>query len=163
MPVQVREMCSLNVTHPGVDREFRNDKYVMAKLEMKFSLIAIDHGHEQNNAIMKEEGGLIGLTQDPGALLRWSVAGPELVRVISEFESATRRNTRYSSSRHHEQSKANQKHMAAKVKSLVGVMTDMGNQFEEESPYLLRPHSRGIMDKASVECLTTIKCRGEDQ
>ena len=38
--------------------------FVKAKSERKFSLIAIDHGHEQNNAIVKEEGGLIGLTQD---------------------------------------------------------------------------------------------------
>ena len=34
----------------------------MAKSERKLSLIAFDHGHEQNNAIMKEEGGFIGLT-----------------------------------------------------------------------------------------------------
>ena len=39
----------------------------------------------------------------------------------------------------------------------------MKNPFEEESADLLRLHSRDIMDKASVECLTTIKCRGEDQ
>ncbi len=85
------------------------------------------------------------------------------MRVISEFESSTGRKTRDSSSRHHEQSKANHKRMEAQVKSLVGVMTDLGNHFEEESADLLRLHSRDIMDKASVECLTTIKCRGEDQ
>ena len=39
----------------------------------------------------------------------------------------------------------------------------MKNPFEEESADLLGLHSRVIMDKASVECLTTIKCRGEDQ
>jgi len=48
-------------------------------------LIAIDHAHEQNNGVMKEEGGIIGLTQDADALLRWAVAGAELIRVISEF------------------------------------------------------------------------------
>ena len=47
--------------------------------------------------------------------------------------------------------------------ALVGVMTDLGNPFEEESAYLLRLHSRDIMDKASLECLTTIKYTGEDQ
>ena len=39
----------------------------------------------------------------------------------------------------------------------------MKNPFEEESADLLRLHSRDIMDKAFVACLTTIKCRGEDQ
>ena len=42
-------------------------------------------------------------------------------------------------------------------------MTDLWNPFEGESADLLGLHSRDIMDKASVECLTTIKCRGEDQ
>ena len=112
---------------------------------------------------MKEEGGLIGLIKDTDALLRWSVAGPERVRVISEFESSTGRNTRDSSSRHHEQSKANHKRMAAQVKSLVGVMIDLGNPFEEESADLLRLLSRDIMGKAYVECLTNIKCRGKNQ
>ena len=64
-------MCSLKVIHPSVDREFRNGIFVIAKSDRKFSLIAIDHGHEQNNAIVKEEGGLIGLTQVPDALLCW--------------------------------------------------------------------------------------------
>ena len=59
------------------------------------------------------------------------------MRAISEFESSAGRKTRDSSSRHHEQSKANHKRMAAQVKSLVGVMTDMGNPFEEESADLL--------------------------
>ena len=53
-----------------------------------FSLISIDQGHEQNNATMKGDGGIIGLTEDPNALLRWALAGPETLRVISEFESS---------------------------------------------------------------------------
>ena len=46
--------------------------------------------------------------------------------------------------------------MAAQVKSL-------GDPFEEVSAYLLRLHSRDIMDKASMVCLTTIKCTGADR
>jgi len=34
-----------------------------------FSSIAIDQGHEQLNKILKGTGGVIGLTQDPIALL----------------------------------------------------------------------------------------------
>ena len=51
-----------------------------------FSAIAIDHTHEQNNKIVKGDGGAVGLLQNPRALLRWMVAGPELARVIEEFE-----------------------------------------------------------------------------
>jgi len=55
MSVHVRDICSLDRTHPDVAREFQRGKFVMAKSQRKFSLIAIDHGHEQNNGVMKGE------------------------------------------------------------------------------------------------------------
>jgi hypothetical protein len=40
------------------------------------------------NEKMKGDGGVIGLTENPNALLRWIVAGPEITRVIEEFENS---------------------------------------------------------------------------
>ena len=77
MPIHVRNICSLGVTHLHVAHEFRNDKFVMAKTQRPFSLIVTDQGHEQNNATMMGDGGIIGLTEDPEALLCWALAGPE--------------------------------------------------------------------------------------
>ena len=34
---------------------------------------------------MKSDGGAVGLTQNPEALRRWMVAGPELVRMTTEY------------------------------------------------------------------------------
>ena len=36
---------------------------------------------------MKGDGGAVGLIDDPGALRRWMVAGPEIARLIEEFEN----------------------------------------------------------------------------
>lgn len=164
LPVHVRDMCSLDTNHPDIAQEFRNGKFVMAKSMRKFSLIAIDHGHEQNNGVMKEEGGIIGLTQDVDALLRWAVAGPELVRVISEFEFSmigkTEDNT---NTNHHEQTETTQIQFAKQVYALVEVIFGMGNPFEEESQDMLRLHSKDIMGQDSVECLTMIQMQGQEQ
>ncbi len=43
--------------------------------------------HEQENAQVKGKGGVIGLTENPVALRRWKVCGPELARCISKFEN----------------------------------------------------------------------------
>ena len=51
-----------------------------------FSAVAIDQAHEQNNKIVKGDGGAVGLLQNSKALLRWMGAGPELSRVIKKFE-----------------------------------------------------------------------------
>ena len=42
-----------------------------------FSGIAIDHAHEQNNTSVKGDGGGVGLTENPAALRRWMVTGPD--------------------------------------------------------------------------------------
>ena len=116
MSVHVRDMSSLNTTHPDVAQEFHNGKFVLAKSQRKFSLIAIDHGHEQNNGVMKDEGGIIGLTHEADALLRWAVAGPELVRVISEFEaSIVGKKECISQKNHHEQTNATQRLFAKQL------------------------------------------------
>ena len=46
----------------------------------------IDQAHEQNNAFAKGDGGAVGLTDNPSALRRWMIAGPEIARVIGEFD-----------------------------------------------------------------------------
>ena len=58
---------------------------LIKETDSKFSNIAIDQAHEQNNAIVKGDGGAIGLTEEPAALRRWMVAGPEISRLIDEF------------------------------------------------------------------------------
>jgi len=37
--------------------------------------MAIDQVHEQANAVIKGDGGAVGITEDPSALRRWMVAG----------------------------------------------------------------------------------------
>ena len=50
-----------------------------------FSAIPIDQAHEQNNGYIKGDGGAVGLTDNPNALQRWMIAGPEVARIIEEF------------------------------------------------------------------------------
>ena len=51
-----------------------------------FSSIPIDQAHEQNNALIKEDGGAVGLTDNPSALRSWMVARPEIATFIESFE-----------------------------------------------------------------------------
>ena len=160
MSVHVRDMCSLDTTNPDVAQEFRNGKFVFVKSQRNFSLITIDHAHEQN----KDEGGIIGLTQDADALLRWAVAGPELIHVISEFEASIVGKRESASQRnHHEQTNDTQRLFSKQLALLVDEINNMGNPLEEERTNILRLHSRDIMDKESPECLTSIQSKGQEQ
>ncbi len=61
---------------------------------------------------MKVQGGNLELTQDADSLLCWAVAGPELVRVLSAFESSMIGITGDAAhTGHHVQCKATQKNV----------------------------------------------------
>ena len=116
---------TLGKKHPDVLREFEHGNFVVHKTTNKFSAIAIDQCHEQNNAMVKGSGGAIGLTGNPGALRRWMVAGPEIARIITEFEEQARRpqnKEKDSGDRHHDQNPGVQAAFQKEVKTLVTVL-----------------------------------------
>ena len=50
------------------------------------------------------DGGAVGLTDNPSALRRWMVAGPEVVRLIEKFHDETDSWNKPPDTRHHDQS-----------------------------------------------------------
>ena len=88
------------------------------KTQRFFSLITLDHNHEQQNEIIKGDGGALGLTENPTALKRWMVAGPKIARVVREFES-TFEVTKPCDKRHHEQMPSVQKAFFKDVQALI--------------------------------------------
>ena len=89
LPVHIRDMVELPNKHPHGYNVFSTSggKFTVQKMTNTFSSIPLDQAHEQNNELIKGDCGIIGITENPGALLKWMVAGPELARVVKEFES----------------------------------------------------------------------------
>ena len=87
LPVHIPDPMMLKEKHPYVFAEFVRGKFVVQKTQQFLSLIALDHNHEQENEIIKGDGGAVGLTKNHTALRRWMIAGPEIARLVKEFES----------------------------------------------------------------------------
>jgi hypothetical protein len=79
-------MKSLEHCHNDVFEVFLKGHFTVSKTCKKFSSFSIDQAHEQLNARIKGVGGAIGLTENDAALTRWIVAGPEIMRLLDEFE-----------------------------------------------------------------------------
>ena len=62
LPIHLRDMMCLEKQHPDVAREFHQGNVVVHKSDRHFSAMAIDQAHEQNNAVIKGDGGAIGVT-----------------------------------------------------------------------------------------------------
>ena len=93
LSVHVRDMLSLKDSHPSVQAEFVAGNFSISKTCKNFSAISIDHAHEQLNALIKGDGGAIGLTENEAALGRWVIAGPEITRILTDLENSTKSNS----------------------------------------------------------------------
>ena len=162
VPIHLRDMVSLKEYHPDIYEEFMKGNFTVKKSKHVFSALAIDHAHEQNNASVKGDGGAVGLTENPSALRCWMVSGPEMARLIGEFESSITEK-QDSDYRHHEQKRHSQIAFARDVKALSTAMEDMGNPFTEESSDLLVLDSRNIADAAVADTVQQIEQIGVKQ
>ena len=109
--------------------------------------------------MVKGKGGVIGLTENPVALQRWLLCGPELAQCIFEFESDIKHEGSVSLSSkelfHHEEGLATQKHFKQQVNSLVDIIYGFGNPFQDDCSELLVLNTRACADTSVVE---TVRC-----
>lgn len=160
LSVHYRDMCLLPSKHPDIYNHFCDGAFVVHKTTRVFSSIALDHAHEQVNAEVKGEGGAVGLTEHPAALRRWMVAGPEISRMIHEFEgsmsSAEQRD-------HHEQKPGVQSAFSRDVVNTVSCLEEFGNPFLDESENLMAIHTKDIMGDQVVKTVRNASKIGEEQ
>ncbi|KAK3880703.1 hypothetical protein Pcinc_014858 [Petrolisthes cinctipes] len=166
LSVHIRDLMDLIDKHPEVLAKFKSGKFVVHKTSNKFSAIAIDQCHEQNNAVIKGPGGAIGLTGNPGALRRWMVAGPEISRITTEFEEHAIRGyggTPNIGNLHHDQAPKVQAAFMKEVRALITVFQEMGNRFLENTQDLLVLVTRDIMGNPVAETVRKVECLDEEK
>ena len=113
--------------------------------------MAIDQAHEHANAVIKSDGGAIGITEDASALRRWMVAGPEVSRLVVEYESLAGAKDANESVRHHDQTEHAQRTFFEKVHKLCTTLKEMGNPFQEETNDLLSLDTKTIATSTAAE------------
>lgn len=117
--------------------------------------MASDQAHEQSNAIVKGDGGAIGITEDPSSLRRWMVSGPEVSQLVYQYELASQAKVAKEDIRHHEKIYQARKTSTDKVQKLFGVIKDLGNPFQEESNDLLTLDTKTIAHPSAAELVAT--------
>ena len=102
------------------------------------------------------------MTEDAAALRRWMISGPEIARVVTEFEE-TFMKSKTENVRHHEQSPGVQYCFAKDVKALVDTIEEMRNPFLEDSMDLLVLDNKDIMPGIVVESVKNAQQIGQSQ
>ena len=156
--VHLRDMETLD---SNTGAQFLQGDFTVHKTARPFSSIAIDQAHEQNNAHVKGDGGAVGLLEDEAALRRWTVAGPEVSRLLQEFENEPLETQ--STKKHLEDVECIQKDFKEKVRNLKKVILEMGNPFEEDSTDLLVLDTHEIVDTNVSKSLKSLETLGKKQ
>ena len=161
--VHLRDMLMLPVKHPEIAEQFVSGRFTVNRTKRPFSSIACDHAHEQMNAHVKGVGGIIGLTENTQALLRWMVAGPEVARVIAEFELAVWPEYDCDIGGHHEQTASVQQQFMQDVVCLTDSIESMGNPFLDDSDELFALDTKVVLHAKAVGDIRSAKQIGVEQ
>ena len=101
--------------------------------------------------MVKGDGGAVGLTENPSALRRWMISGPEMARLVSEFEASMTTEVEFQGADHHEVQRSFQVSFFKDVKSLVTTIEDFGNPFLEESEDLIVLDTKEIAGQLQLQ------------
>ena len=164
LPIHLHDMATLHSTNHAVFTEFKDGAFVISKSSRHFSAIPIDHAHEQNNKIVKGDGGAIGLTENSAELTRWMVSGPEIARLVQEFQGNMAINNGIrAETKHHEQTSSLQERFQQHVNLLITEIESSDNPFMETGKDLIALDTKDIADKKVIETIDKIACIGKEK
>ena len=164
LPVHIRDMKSL--PRP-IKEEFETQgNWVISKTAHTCSGIPFDQAHEQENRKVKGSGGCIGLTENPVAFRRWMLSGPELSRLLKQFESeyfSDNDPDNHQNFLNHKQSLSTQKSFQRQVTSLSSIIRKMGNPFLADFSDLVSLDGQDCAHESVITALYTLEGTGKEQ
>ena len=162
LSVHLKNLKSLSSTNPTICAAFLEENFVVTKTLVNFASIPIDYAHEQNNKLVKEDDGTMGLTENTAELTRWMIRGPELARIVNEFEEKmpSRRGSK-AIYLHHKKTKSFQDNFGQHVLSLVSMMEELENPFLENDEILVYLDTKDIAENIANDTVNNIELVGE--
>ena len=115
--------------------------------------MGIDQAHEQNNKILKTDGGVIEILDNRIALLKWAIYGPVISETLKEEEDGNLPEL------HHEETASFEDF---RKDSLIASILEYSNPFEEEEQNIFHITSRHALDDATTKSVKEEKRIGED-
>ena len=119
LSIHIKDLQQLETSCPSVYRQFMVGHFVTQKSTRKFSTTAHDQIHEQLNAVVKGDGGILGITEDEQALRRWMIGCPEISRMLNDYDETHQRNNETTD---HKQIASVQANSRNDVKNMVKVL-----------------------------------------
>lgn len=151
-------MVMLAKLHPAIHTEFMRGNFVVQKSARKFSLMAKDQAHEQSNKTLQAHGGAAGLYENNDALALFMLAGPDIARIVKEFEDGPRPTVVLP---HHEEGHSFQLKNRKDILSFMTVVEQLGNPFLATNQELVALDTKIVMEQTVTTSLSEIREVGQ--
>ena len=161
IPVHIKNMLELSKRHPKIYKEFQKGSFTGQKTSKRFSCIALDQVHEQENVKIKGVAGAMSIIEK--ALMQWMIGGPEASNILEDFEGIFIGKKMDTHGYHHDEGASNQLHFKNDVNKLVSTWEEKGNPFAEDNPHLLNIHTRTVAPDEVAECIFSLEDLGKKQ
>ena len=100
LPIFIHDLKSLQPNHPEVRKEFCQGTFMNNKSGKPFYSMGIDQAHEQTNKLVKKDDGATDLVNNNAALLKRTVAGPQITEMVRSFRCNDDEDRNTTSQRH---------------------------------------------------------------
>ena len=151
----------LPTKHLDIYQNFLKGHFTVRKSDKVLSCIGEDQAHEQNNKFVKIVGGAVDILESDESLLKWMVGGPEIARMVNEFEVSAE-SANHVVLPHHENSTSFEKRFRNHIQSFKKTFKENGNPFAE-SDNLMQVMTRIIVNESSVKSVANAKQIGNQQ
>ena len=148
----VQDLSNLKLQQNDTYIAFKKGFFTVRKTNRVFSNIGIDQAHEQNNKILKTDGGIIGILDNPNALLKWAISGPVISEILSNEKEEKEKDCIFAEL-HHEYTKSHEKAFQRDRKGFITSMLEYGNPFETEKN-LVHLTSRHVLDETASKSVS---------
>ena len=143
IPLYLAEMKALKHTDPLTWEEFQNCNWVVNKTSIPFCAIGADHALEHLNHGMKVADGLVGITLNENARVRFVLTVPRVKCLADEAKTMASVKTISTEKRHS---------LSAQVtESMISTFNNFTNAFSYEGADLINPLTKSVMEESLKE------------
>ena len=143
--------------------EFCKGHFCINKTGRLFSAIGEDHAHEQNNKIIKTDGGAIGILDNKDALLEWATCGPQIAQMLFDVYGAEEDDSEEEYCYHHEDTNSFERKFREDRVKLIDAFEGLGNPFSDSENELVNIYSKQVLGDAAVQSIRNAESIGQRQ
>ena len=161
MPFYIKSQYALKDSDPETWDALKSGDFCVTKSNIPFVSLGVDHAGEQENKVLKIDGGLVGIANNANARERYCVTAPIISRMVTEL-SEHMSNTSSTQGAHHQLIPSELKKQTERVEKIKSTIKSHQNPFVmTEEPSLCNIVTNKVVPPQFIESILNVDKQGK--